>query len=277
MSATERRITDFILANASLLRDYSSQQLADVVKVSQSSVVKFAQRLGFRGYPDLKLSVNEAVARLAAEHEALTEAGTARGRDADAAGVETLWSAKVAAEQKTRQRNDTDTLDRIADWLAAADRLFLAGSGIDEDAACSLAGRLVLLGHRCLASGQPGELLGNLAAATKKDVLVVIAGESAEREWLPACREMRARGGRIVTITRGRRGGLAGAADGTLVVIAHAPQPHVETLVYEAVLRHLLDDLFLRTLAVLHDAAGAGVGNRRRPRRSAAAASRARL
>ena len=276
MSATERKITDFILANASLLRDYSSQQLADVVKVSQSSVVKFAQRLGFKGYPDLKLSVNEAVARLAAEHEASTEVRPARSRDADAAGAESLWSAKATAEEKTRQRNDTDMLDRIATWLAGADRLFLAGSGVDEDAARSFAGRLGLLGRRCLTSGQPGELLGSLAVATGKDILVVIAGESAEREWLPACREMRARGGRIVTITRGRRGGLAGAADGTLVVIAHAPQPHVETLVYEAVLRHLLDGLFLRMLAISHDAAAAGVGTRRRPRRSAAAPSRAR-
>jgi hypothetical protein len=54
MSAIERRIADFILDNAHLLRDYSSQQLANALGISQSSVVKFSQKLGFKGYPDLK-------------------------------------------------------------------------------------------------------------------------------------------------------------------------------------------------------------------------------
>ena len=63
MSAIERRIADFILDNALLLRDYSSQQLASAVGISQSSVVKFCQKLGFKGDPDLKYSSGEAAAR----------------------------------------------------------------------------------------------------------------------------------------------------------------------------------------------------------------------
>src|SRR5690606_18203767 len=63
MSAIERRIADFILDNTHLLRDYSSQQLANALGISQSSVVKFSQKLGFKGYPDLKASIGEAVAR----------------------------------------------------------------------------------------------------------------------------------------------------------------------------------------------------------------------
>ena len=49
MSAMERRIADYIVENAHFLRDYSSQQLADALGISQSSIVKFAQKLGFKG------------------------------------------------------------------------------------------------------------------------------------------------------------------------------------------------------------------------------------
>src|SRR3546814_11815128 len=63
MSAIERRIADFLLDNAHLLRDYSSQQLASALGISQSSVVKFSQKLGVKGYPDLKYSVGESLAR----------------------------------------------------------------------------------------------------------------------------------------------------------------------------------------------------------------------
>ncbi|GAB3036418.1 MurR/RpiR family transcriptional regulator [Bowmanella dokdonensis] len=63
MSSSEKKLADFILDNTHLLRDYSSQQLANAVGVSQSSVVKFSQKMGYRGYPDLKLAVNESLAR----------------------------------------------------------------------------------------------------------------------------------------------------------------------------------------------------------------------
>jgi len=65
MSAIERRIADFMVENSHLLRDYSSQQLANALKISQSSVVKFSQKLGFKGYPDLKYSIRNATTPMA--------------------------------------------------------------------------------------------------------------------------------------------------------------------------------------------------------------------
>ena len=41
MSAIERRIADFMLDNAHLLRDYSSQQLADALRVRDAGVMAF--------------------------------------------------------------------------------------------------------------------------------------------------------------------------------------------------------------------------------------------
>ena len=38
MSAIERRIADYLVENAHFLRDYSSQQLANALGISQSSV-----------------------------------------------------------------------------------------------------------------------------------------------------------------------------------------------------------------------------------------------
>src|SRR6476620_8674607 len=93
MSAIERRIADFIVENAHLLRDYSSQQLANALKISQSSVVKFSQKLGFKGYPDLKVSVSEAVARESGNGETRTTK-PARA-DPQAALAQMLWDSKA--------------------------------------------------------------------------------------------------------------------------------------------------------------------------------------
>ena len=45
MSAIERRIADFILENAHLLRDYSSQQLANSLGISQSTCSHHIRKL----------------------------------------------------------------------------------------------------------------------------------------------------------------------------------------------------------------------------------------
>jgi len=263
MSAMDRRIADYILANARLLRDYSSQQLADALNVSQSSVVKFSQRLGFKGYPDLKLSIMEAVAFAAAEADGkLPEpASTA---DPDAARADALWRCKAAADRETRALNTPETLGHAARWLADADTLFVAGGGIDGDAAHTLAGRIALLGRRCIAHRQPHDLHASLSAATARDVLLVICGHDSPAEWLRCCREMRAAGGRVIVVTRPSRAAGEPAVDACLLVSAHDPQPHIEELVYEAAMRHLLDDLFLRMLAARPDTLATFAANRAR-------------
>src|SRR4029078_10518583 len=103
MSAIERRIADFIVENAHLLRDYSSQQLANALGISQSSVVKFCQKLGFKGYPDLKYSVGEASAR--ADSGDVPRRRGARNADPQAALAGDLWGWKTAAEEETRLIN----------------------------------------------------------------------------------------------------------------------------------------------------------------------------
>src|SRR5882672_6740017 len=112
MSAIERRIADFLLENAHLLRDYSSQQLANALKISQSSVVKFSQKLGFKGYPDLKYSIGDSLAR--------GDGGDGNGsaepvqRDPHGALAESLWHSKAQAEQETRVINPPGNIDSIA-------------------------------------------------------------------------------------------------------------------------------------------------------------------
>ena len=61
LSNSELKLAKFVLSSSNAVRDLSSQELANVVGVSQSSVVKFAQKLGYKGYPAFKLGVIDAL------------------------------------------------------------------------------------------------------------------------------------------------------------------------------------------------------------------------
>lgn len=243
MSAIERRIADFLLENAHLLRDYSSQQLADALKISQSSVVKFSQKLGFKGYPDLKYSVGEAVARNNGGETARTTRSTKQ--DAQAALAESLWTGKARAEEETRLINAPDKLAAIATAIDRAAKVFLIGVGDGGIAAQAFAMKLASLGIVAVYHADPLLMTSSISAAGKGDVLVMLSEQGQHHTLNQLSRQLHERHGKVISVTRHTANPLRAHADMSLLVSAHDERPHIEPLLYQSALLHLLDLLFV--------------------------------
>lgn len=242
MSAIERRIADFILEEPHLLRDYSSQQLANALKISQSSVVKFSQKLGFKGYPDLKYSIGESLARGdGGERDSQVEPV----HDPHSALAESLWFAKSQAEQETRLINPPKHIDQIADAIARAGKVFIIGLGEDGIPARAFAMRLSLLDILTVHHFDTVLMTSSIATAAGEDVLMVFS----EHGQLPALcqlgRDFRERHGKVISVTRHSANPLRAHADFSLLVSAHDERAHIEPLLYQSALRHLLDMLYV--------------------------------
>ncbi len=63
LATNQQHIADFILAQPEETVTLSSQVLAERVGVSQSAIVKFSQKLGFKGFPALKVAISEEIGR----------------------------------------------------------------------------------------------------------------------------------------------------------------------------------------------------------------------
>ena len=243
MSAIERRIADFILDEPQLLRDYSSQQLANALKISQSSVVKFSQKLGFRGYPDLKYSIGESLAR---------RDGAERGNpereeqdDPHAVLAESLWHSKSQAEQETRLINPSTRVDAIAAAIDKAGKVFIIGVGEDGIPARAFAMRLSLLDILIVHHLDPALMAASIATATPADVLFVFSEYGQHPALCQIGQQFRASKGKLVSVTRHTANPLRASADLSLLVSAHDDRPHIQPLLYHTALRHLLDMLFV--------------------------------
>jgi DNA-binding MurR/RpiR family transcriptional regulator len=243
MSAIERRIADFLLENAHLLRDYSSQQLADALQISQSSVVKFSQKLGFKGYPDLKYSVGEAVARNSgAEIVGVTRLTKTNQREVLA---ESLWQSKTHAEEETRLINDADTLTEIASLLARAGRIYALGLGEDGLPAQAFSMRLTLLGLPAVHYVDAVVATSGISSANRGDVLIVFSEHGQHAGMNLIARKFRERHGKVVSVTRHTSNPLRAHADVSLLVSAHDDRAHIQPLLYHSALQHLLDQVFV--------------------------------
>ena len=243
MSAIERRIADFILENAQLLRDYSSQQLANALGISQSSVVKFCQKLGFKGYPDLKLAINEAVIRADSNGGALPQPQDVSSANAQGYG---LWLRKSEAEEATRLINPPGTLAVVAEAIGRAGTVFIIGLGEDDLHARALALRLAQLGILTVHNFDAAHMTASLSAAKLDDVLLAFSEHGLQPALCQLARHMRSQRGKVVTVTRHSANALRALADLALLVAAHDDRPHIEPLLYHSALHHLLDRLFIR-------------------------------
>jgi Transcriptional regulators len=246
MSAVERRIADFILENAQLLRDYSSQQLANALGISQSSVVKFTQKLGFKGYPDLKYSVGEANAR--ADNGAAPQLATARASESDTSLAGNLWRRKSEAEEATRLINPPETIQAVADAIGRAGKkgkVFILGLGEDDIYARGFALKLSLLGILTVHNFDTARMTANVSAASPGDVLLVFSEHGNHPALCKISRYFRERRGQVITVTRHTANPLRTLADIALVVSAHDGQPYIQPLLYQSALQHLLDGVFV--------------------------------
>ncbi len=243
MSAIERRIADFVLENAQLLRDYSSQQLANALGISQSSVVKFCQKLGFKGYPDLKFAISEAVLR--AENGNGEPAAEEVPQDRKSTLASTLWRRKSEAEEATRLINPPEAIEQAAGAIATAGKVFIIGLGEDDIHARAFGLKLSLLGIPTVHNFDPAHMTASLSSAGPGDVLLVFSEHGKQPALCQVCRYFRDQRGRVITVTRHTSNALRANADLALLVSAHDERAHIEPLLYHSALQHLLDGLFV--------------------------------
>ena len=241
MSAIERRIADFILENAHLLRDYSSQQLANALEISQSSVVKFSQKLGFKGYPDLKYAISEDLVRSNGDNGAPAPAAS----DDQASPGELLWQAKTDAVRETRLLNPNDRIEAVVDAIRGARTVFVIGLGQDGVVARAFTLRLAQLGILAVYHFDPVLMPTSLANASREDVMMVFSEYGRRTVLTELSRLFSTRVGQVVSVTRNTPNPRRAHADLSLVVSGHDERPHVEPLLYHAALQQLLDLMFM--------------------------------
>lgn len=184
MSANEKKLADFILDNAPLVRDYSSQQIAASVGVSQSSVVKFSQKLGYKGFTDLKLAIHESVVK--------QESGVAvlqarqSGRRSGSSLKERLYDSKCDAITEVTELNDDSVLRAVARAIDQAARVQIAGVGPNFAVARDFASRLASTGKPVLAEVDAEAQLACAKTLGTDDCLIVVSttGQSSQLQQL---------------------------------------------------------------------------------------------
>ncbi len=242
MSANEKKLADFILQNAPLVRDYSSQQIAAAVGVSQSSVVKFSQKIGYKGFTDLKLAIHENVVKQESNVAVLAGKRASAGRDVSLKDL--LFQAKTEAISGATDLNNDKALRAAAAAIESAGRLQLVGSGNAFTVARDAAFRMMRLGKAVIAEGDAEVQLSGVATLGKGDCLVIITTLGQSAHLVQLAKMAAQNGATVIALTNQTANPVAALADIRLYSVSHGGDADVPDVMAATSQQHVIDLVF---------------------------------
>ncbi|WP_335952257.1 MurR/RpiR family transcriptional regulator [Klebsiella michiganensis] len=200
LAASDKKLAYFILAQPDQTRHLSSQQLAGEAGVSQSSVVKFAQKMGFKGFPALKLALSEALAS-APTPQSVPVHNQIRGDDPLRLVGEKLIKDNVAAMHASLDVNTEEKLLEAVTLLRHARRVIITGIGASGLVARNFSWKLMKIGINAVSEQDMHALLATVQAMSPDDLLLAISYSGERREINMAAGEALRVGSQILAIT----------------------------------------------------------------------------
>lgn len=242
LSVNEKKIADFILNNAALIRDYSSQNLAASVGVSQSSIIKFSQKLNYRGFTDLKLAIHESVVKSEGPDQSVAKVNGAT-HQADSIAQQ-LNFIKHDALVTTMELNDEETMRAAVDILAQSKRIQIIALGAGSLVARNFASLLIQIGKLVIAEVDTYIQLSSIATLGKDDVVFVISFSGQSAKMLQLTKQAKKAGASIISLTNYSANPIRSLADIRLFSVGQEGRFEVPQIISSASQQHVVDILF---------------------------------
>ena len=212
MSATERSVSDYLLAHQGEAMGLSIHQLAEKTFASPSTIIRMCQRIGFAGYKEFRQAVTCEVA----VQRFNQEGGRPRQvfpTDSLEDIVEKVTYKNILSLEGSKSLLDTGTLETCVELVKGARTVLLFGVGASLYTARDAYLKFLRLNKPCsLNDDWPSQLL-QAKNSGSSDLAIVVSYSGETTEIIQCVRALRAIGTPIIAITRCAPSPVAELAD----------------------------------------------------------------
>ncbi len=217
LTATEARIAEILISDTTAASALTVNELAERASTSAATVVRTARRLGFEGYPQLRLAL--------AAHGGSgrsDEVGVPLGADVVEGDPISLVLAKLAAFESeqlkaTAELVDPVALDKVITVIGSARRIDVYGIGASGLVAQDLTAKLSRVGLVARALTEHDAAMVSAALLGPDDVAIGVSHSGENTGTVEPLRSARSSGASTIAITGAPRSRLAGHAEHVLV------------------------------------------------------------
>ena len=242
LSSSETKLANFILKSPNAIRELSSQELANVAGVSQSSVVKFTQKLGYKGYPAFKLAVIDSLNNKNSEtkiHGKITLS------DNLSQIAEKMLNSKMAVLTETKNLNDEASFSQAVDLIKSAKRIIICGLGGSALVAKDFAYKLQKLGMAAVADSDGHAQLAYVTTFGQGDLVFAISESGLTREIIEITKQANKNNSAIISLTKYGKNPVADNAQVKLYSIAEEESIRLSSILARTAQEFVIDILFI--------------------------------
>lgn len=208
----ERHVCDVVMERPEWVIEATTAEVATQAGVSTATVVRAAQKLGYRGFPHMRVL-------LARDLGVNAPAAAGRGEQRTG-GVHEFFHTVASATAAMSALLDEAEVERAVDLLAGARRVLVAGGGVSAPVALDIAMRLSAVGRTADAPADHLDQRIRARLLGPEDVCVIVSGTGATAATLHVARAAKEGGAPVISLTSFARSALSALADVELVTTA---------------------------------------------------------
>jgi DNA-binding MurR/RpiR family transcriptional regulator len=205
-SRSQKDVGQYIVDHLDEASFHTAEELARRANTSSSTVVRFAQALGFDGFPELQAAARDEYRRARDGEQGAVDLANPPLFPIDQTEFEAALAADHVNVEETAKKLDRDEVDATIELISRADRIVLCGTDQMAFFASYLRHLLMLLDLRCEVVASPSQ--EGLAKLGRIDEHTVLVGFSAGRPHPLVVR--------AVKLARNRRAATIAVVDATL-------------------------------------------------------------
>ena len=200
LSKGQKRLTDYIRQNYDKAAFMTASKLGEAVGVSESTVVRFASQLGYKGYPEFQKALGELVRT---KLNSIQRMEVTYGRITQSEILETVLQSDIDKIKMTMESIDQQAFELAVDTILNAKRIYVVGIRSCAPLANFLSFYLNLICENVIRvhTNSSSEIFEQLIRINEEDVIIGISFPRYSMRTLKALEFASNRKAKVITLT----------------------------------------------------------------------------
>lgn len=211
---SDKKIGEYIIDNPEQIVNYNTLQLAEIIKTSQSAIIRFIKKIGYKGYIDFKIDVAKS---LEEKNEFLLDEVISKNES-----IENIISKSknnvLATVEKTYALINTESINRAIAYINKANNIYLAGVGSSGLICEDFSYKLQRSGKKVFYQVDAHTNLALVSNIDKDDLLIAISYSGLTKEILIASEYAKKVGAKVISISKTQNSALANNSNELLLI-----------------------------------------------------------
>ena len=200
LSKGQKRLADYVRQNYDKAVFLTAARLGEIVGVSESTVVRFATQLGYKGYPGFQKALEELVRN---KLNSIQRMEVTYGRISQSEILETVLHSDIEKIKQTLSAIDHKAFNLAIDTILGAEKIYVIGIRSCAPLASFLSFYLNLVCQdvTVVTTNSSSEIFEQLIRINEKDVIIGISFPRYSMRTLKALEFASNRKAKVITLT----------------------------------------------------------------------------